>query len=368
MTATKTKDDQLNDAMEIIRQKNTEITVLNQTLKQIRRDNDTAEAIRQEIWGLAARPPEPHPWTTGKGVKNGSRGGPMLMLSDIHYGEVINPDEVGGVNEYNKKIAKERIKRLVDTTIDLCFNHMGRAAVAYPGLVVCLGGDLIGGDIHEELAATNDRTSHQAVNDLTDILASAIETLATKFGRVFVPGVVGNHGRSTKRSWMKGRVFHNYDWSIYCNLEREFRREKKHIQIVPSNEADYHFQVFGHRFMLTHGDSLGVKGGDGIIGAIGPIMRGRLKVGRSQAEIGRDFDTLLIAHWHQYLTLPGLICNNAVKGYDEYANLQLRAPFSRASQALTFIHPEHGITANWQVYLQGRKRAEESKVWTQWLT
>ena len=31
--------------------------------------------------------------------------------------------------------------------------------------------------------------------------------------------------------------------------------------------------------MLSLGDSLGVKGGDGIIGAIGPIMRGSINVG-----------------------------------------------------------------------------------------
>jgi hypothetical protein len=363
----KTEAEKLHDAMEIIRQKNAEITGLNQTIKSIRRENDTAEAIRQEIWGLAARPPQPAPWTTGRGVRNGSRGGPLLMVSDIHYGETINPDEVGGVNEYNKNVAKKRVKRLVDTTIDLCFQHMGRANVTYPGLVMCLGGDLIGGDIHEELAAYNDRTSHQAVNDLTDILAGAIDVLATKFGRIMVPSVVGNHGRSTKRSWMKGRVFHNFDWSIACNLEREFRKNTNHIRIIPSNEADYHFPVFGHRFMLSHGDSLGVKGGDGIIGALGPLMRGTLKTHRSESQIGREFDTYLCGHWHQYLTLPGLICNNSVKGYDEYARLQLRAPYSRPSQALTFIHPEHGITAHWQVYLEGLKQADQGKVWTQWL-
>ncbi len=366
MNQTKTDKDYLADAQEIIRQKNTEITRLNQTVKQIRRENDTAEAIRQEIWGLAARPPEPPEWITGKGVNNGSRGGPLLVLSDTHYGEVVNPDEVGGLNEYNKTIAKRRIKQAVDTTIDLCFNHMGRANTAYPGIVVCLAGDMIGGDIHEELAVTNDRTSHQAVNDLTDYLCGAIETLATKFGRVFVPGVVGNHGRSTKKTRMKGRVFHNYDWSIYCNLEREFRKDTKHVQIIPSNEADYHFSVFGHRFMLTHGDSLGTKGGDGIIGALGPIMRGLVKIGNSERHIGRDFDTLIIGHWHQYISLPGLLCNNSLKGYDEYARLQLRAPYSRPSQALTFIHPEHGITANWQVYLERLRKAGQEKVWAQW--
>lgn len=351
MVSKKTDADFLHDAEEINRKQAADLLNARNDIKRIRRDNDTADAIRQEIWGLEARPPEPPAWIAGAGGKPGTRGSPMLMLSDIHYGEVVDPDQVGGVNKYNAAIAKKRIQTCVDVSTDLCFNHMGRAKAEYPGMVLMLGGDMIGGDIHEELLATNERTPHQAVNELTDILGAGIEHLASKFGRIFVPGVVGNHGRSTKRSWMKNRVYTNYDWSIYCNLERYFKRDK-HIVITPSSEADYLFSVFGHRYMLTHGDSLGVKGGDGIIGALGPIMRGTLKTHRSEAQIGRDFNTLVIGHWHQYLTLPGLVVNNSIKGYDEYARLALRAPYSRPSQALWFSHPEHGITAHWQVYLE----------------
>jgi hypothetical protein len=65
-------------------------------------------------------------------------------------------------------------------------------------VIVCLGGDMISGDIHEELFATNDRTPQQCINDLSDLLASALERMADKFGKVFVPCVVGNHGRSSR--------------------------------------------------------------------------------------------------------------------------------------------------------------------------
>lgn len=361
----KSDAERLEDAANIIRKKNAEITDLTRTLQQARKDNDTAEAIRTEIWGLAAHSPAAPEWLTGRGVRNGSRGGPITIWSDFHYGEVVNPDEINGVNEYNVRVAKRRIERLVNTTIDLSFEHMGRANTVYPGIVVCLGGDMIGGDIHEELLASNDRTPQQSVNDLTDLLAGAIEQMASKFGKVFVPCVVGNHGRNTKKMRMKGRVFTNFDWSIYCNLERAFRKER-HVSFYVPSSADANFSLYGHRYLLTHGDSLGVKGGDGIIGALGPIMRGTLKTHRSEAQIGRDFDTLIIGHWHQYITLPGLVCNNALKGYDEYAMLQLRAPYSRPSQALWFTHPEHGITAHWQVYLEGLRQASDNKTWIKW--
>jgi hypothetical protein len=333
-------------------------------IEEITKDNDTAASIRENIYKLSARSPEPPEWTVKEG-RAGSRGAPMTIWSDWHWGERVVAEEVAGVNEFNATIARRRAKRLVDVTIDLCTNHMGRANQKYPGAVVMLGGDMITGDIHDELIATNDRTTQESINDLTDVIAAGLETMATKFGKLFVPCVVGNHGRSTRKPRMKGRVYTSHEWNIYCNLERHFRNSK-HIQFLIPGETDAYFKVFGHRYLLTHGDSLGVKGGDGIIGAMGPIMRGAIKVGRSEAHIGRDIDTLVMGHWHQYLTVPGVIVNNALIGYNEYARLALRAPYSRPSQALWFTHPEHGITAHWQVYLEPLKTADLGSTWVTW--
>ena len=366
MSNQKTDADRLADAQEIIRKKNLEIGNRDKLIRDIRRDNDTADTIRQTIFGLAEHDPEPPRWVHSLGGPSTHRGGPVTIWSDWHHGEVIDPSQVGGVNKFNAEISKRRAQKLVDTTVDLCFNHMGSASKVYPGIVICLGGDMISGNIHEELAETNDRTSWQSVNDLTDTLAGCIDTMATKFGKVFLPCVVGNHGRATHKPRLKSAVFHSYDWGIYCNLARHFRGNK-HVQFMIPNETDARFDVFGHRYLLTHGDNLGVKGGDGIIGAIGPIMRGSIKVHSSEAEIGRDFDTIIMGHWHQYITLPGLIVNNSLKGYDEYARLRLRAKYSRPSQALWFTHPQHGVTAHWQVYLEPKlKRAEASKTWVTW--
>lgn len=341
-----------------------EIKLKDRRIESLQREEDTAETIRKRIYGLAERTPDAPPWLVRDGAA-GFRGTPMTVWSDWHANEVVRAEEVGGVNEYNSEIMAKRAEKLVNTTIDLAFNHMGRSKQKYPGIVICLGGDMIGGDIHEELAKTNDRTTQQAINDVTDTLASSIDTMAGKFGKVFLPCVVGNHGRATKKMQMKNRVWTSHEWNIYCNLERFFRKSK-HIQFMIPNEVDAAFKVYGHRYMLTHGDSLGVKGGDGIIGALGPIMRGMLKTHRSEAQIDREFDTLIIGHWHQYITLPGLIVNNAFKGYDEYARLALRAPYSRPSQALWFDHPEHGITAHWQVYLEKLRSFNSDAKWVEY--
>ena len=365
MSIVKNIEQHLEDANTIIRSKNAEILALRRTVEQQRRDNDTAEKIRKEIFNIASHSVEPPSWTTHVREKSNVRGTPITIWSDWHYGEVVDPEQIGGVNSFNHKIAKQRIQLLTDTVVDLCFNHMGQASAKYPGIIVCLAGDMVGGDIHEELANTNDRTTLQSVNDLTDILGGCIEALASKFNNVFLPCVVGNHGRSTRKPPSKNVVFTNYDWSIYCNLERYFWKDKR-IQFKVSSETDVLFRSYGHRFLLTHGDNLGVKGGDGIIGALGPIMRGALKIGRSEAQIGRDFDTLLMGHWHEFMTPPGVIVNGTLKGYDEFAKVRLRARYQPPTQALLFTHPKHGIIGWKGIYVAPRYNAQTEKAWVSW--
>ncbi len=360
----KTVEDKLHDAEAIIRAKNAELLEQRRAIQALEKSDDTARAIRENIHKIAGYDPEPPEWLIRSKSSN-NRGCPITIWSDFHYGEVVFKSQVGGVNEYNKNIAKRRIEKLVLTTIDLAHNHMGSATAKYPGIVICLGGDMLGGNIHEELANTNDRTTQQSIEDQIDMLAAGIDTMATSFGKAFVPCVVGNHGRSTKKMQMKDRVFTSHEWNIYCALARHFKGSKN-IQFMIPEGADAQFKVYGHRYFLTHGDSLGTKGGDGIIGAIGPILRGSIKTSHSEAQIGRDYDTLLIGHWHQMLWLPRVICNNSLKGYDEYARLGLRAPYSPPSQALWFSHPRHGITARWEVLLEPRFAAKENTEWVTW--
>lgn len=335
----------------------TKIKLLEKEIESIERINDDAAQIRRVIYELAKPVPEPPKWVL-QPHGGGLSGVPMMLWSDWHWGEVVRPAEVGGVNEFNRKIAKLRLKKLVESSINLCFNHMTNPQ--YPGIVICLGGDMISGNIHEELRDTNDGYIQQTLLELQEELITALLLMAENFGKVFIPCVVGNHGRMSHKPRMKGRVYESFEWNLYCQLERHFKRDKRFQFLVPE-ETDAYFTVLGHRFLLTHGDSLGVNGGDGIIGCLGPIARGAFKVGRSEKQIGRDFDTMLIGHWHTYVprgdAVP-VIVNGALKGYDEYARLGLRVAYTRPSQALWFVHEKYGITAQWQIYLDKLRKTD----------
>lgn len=334
-------------------------------IQAMHREDLTAESVRQVIFGLAAVQAEPPRWLVEPRAHRSVTGTPSTIWSDWHWGERVDPAQVNGVNRFDLAVAHERVRALVENIADLCYSHMTNPT--YPGIVVNLGGDMISGDIHEELSETNELPTMPIMVDLFGKLAWALKALADKFGRVFAPCVAGNHGRNTKKPRLKDYVYSNFDWLLYTMLEAHFRAAKDdRVTFMIPPAADAYYRVYSHRYLLTHGNNLGVKGGDGIIGALGPILRGDVKIRNANGHVGQPFDTLLMGHWHQLLPLfPRLCVNGSLKGYDEFAKLALRAPPEEPQQALWFTHPERGITCHWPVKL-GPKRPAAKQDWVSW--
>ena len=339
-----------------------EVKELRAVAKAARKSERLAEDVHAAVFGLKAEGPRPA-WLTPKTTAPGAPGMPMTIWSDWHLGEVVTSSETNGQNVFNWKVAEERITKLVNKTSEMCFSHMAKAD--FPGIVVALGGDMVSGDIHEILRQTNETTLLPTIRRGAGLIIAGLRQIADKFERVFVPCVSGNHGRTTKRIEHKLFTDTNADNMIYMLVRDALEGDTRfHFHIPASNEA--HFQVYGHRFLLLHGHDLGVRGGDGIIGSIGPITRGKLKVGAQARAMGKDFDTLIIGHWHQYIQLRGLIVNGTLKGFDGFANSGLRAAPEPAQQALWFLHPKYGITARWPIFLQAERTAGRARKVLSW--
>lgn len=210
----------------------------------------------------------------------------------------------------------------------------------YDGIICNLGGDLLSGTIHEELAETNEAGTLQSMLALEEILIEGIGGLADEFGKVFVPCVTGNHGRIHKKPRMKNRAFENFEWAIYQHLAKYFRSDSRISFAIPDG-PDALYPVYSRRYCLTHGDQF--RGGEGVGGIMVPIMRGTSKKAVRQQAIGQPFDLVLMGHWHQYIHMNGLVINGSVKGYDEFAS-SMNFPFEPAQQALFIAHPEAGVT------------------------
>jgi hypothetical protein len=304
------------------------------------------KTVREVIFRLSNAKPEIPEWVINPPKAVHSPGVPTLFASDWHWGEVVDPEQINGVNKFNLRIAHARAKKLVERSIDLLKNHMVNPT--YPGIVFPLGGDMVSGDIHDELRESNELATIPTVLDLLEVLCASVKALADAFRHVHIPCVTGNHGRNTIKIRAKGRVHTSYDWLLYCLLEREFKNDKR-ITFQVSSGPDVSYSIFGHRYLLTHGDQF--RGGDGMVGALGPILRGDHKKRSRNGQIGLEFDTMLLGHWHQYCHLGRVIVNGSLKGYCEYANSN-NFGFEQPKQALFMTHPRNGITFAMPVVLE----------------
>jgi hypothetical protein len=289
-------------------------------------------------------------WLTPKKPAKQSAATLVLMLSDLHLDEVVIPAEVEGLNAYNREIARLRLRKTIENTVKVARHYL--SGMKYDGCVVLLGGDIFSGDIHEELKETNEDTMLGSLLYWAEELASAIDLLATEFGRVHCAAVAGNHGRTTKKPRAKLRAKTNFDWLLAKMLERHFTGDKRLTFDIPES-SDVLVSIYDSNHLLTHGDQ--TKGGGSIGGIYPPIMRMRAKKAQRYLTIGQSFQTLWLGHWHQYLPSPSMIVNGTMKGIDEYAFVS-NFGYEPPQQALAIVVPEKGITIQAPIFCMDRKR------------
>lgn len=320
-------------------------------LTKIREQLEAANRALSVVSSMEAAEIDPPKWLSPAAPKT-SAATVMVMLSDTHFDEVVLPEEVEGLNAYNREIAKLRLERWAQNVIKITRHYL--SGVKYDGCVLMLGGDLFSGDIHEELAQTNEDTMIGSVLFWSEQIAAAVEMLAGEFGKVHVVSVVGNHGRMSRKPRAKLRVKTNFDWLLSKMVERHFAKDKRITFDIPEG-TDVLVNVYGYGHLLTHGDQ--VNGGGGIGGIYPPIMRLRARKAQRYLTTNQNFSTLWMGHWHQYLPTPYLIVNGSTKGYDEYAfinNFQFEPP----QQALAIVAPKHGITFHAPVFCQADRKKE----------
>lgn len=314
-------------------------------LKTARSEAATAEALR-ELLGttkLAVDKLDPPKWILAPKASK-CPGVPKIMLSDLHWGEHVKPEQIGFTNSYNLPIARTRLRNVIETTIRVA--KMLDPEMNYPGIVVPLGGDMVSGNIHDELAATNDINTMPTMLDLYRHLVPAIKLLADTFGNVFLPCVSGNHDRDTKKTWSKDRNHTSFGWLLYQFLAHKFEDDPRVKFYIPDG-SDALYRIYDLRYLLTHGDQF--RGGDGIIGPLGPITRGAQKKLARNTAVGQEFDVMEFGHFHTRMMSARLRGNGSLKGYDEYA-AQNNFGFERPSQNFWITHPDHGITWDLPVY------------------
>jgi hypothetical protein len=275
-----------------------------------------------------------------------------LQLSDLHLDEVVNPEEMAGTNAYDREIARLRLRRWVDKACELGdrYKHV------WQGIYIYLGGDLVSGAIHEELAETNESSLPQTLLYWAPELAAAIRDVSNHFGvPVAVWGVVGNHGRLTKKKTAKKRALNSWDM-LLMELVRMHLQSEKNITWELAKSSFLSVPIFDRHIFLTHGDEAG--GGSGWSGIWTPLMTIHRKGSEMCRSLyRRSISYSVIGHWHQSIMahLSGICCNGSLKGYDEFA-MGYRFLPQPAIQNMWVETAGHGVTLYAPLYLEDRKR------------
>ena len=72
----------------------------------------------------------------------------VAPLTDLHIGEFIDSDQMGGMNEYNFEIFSRRLNGWTNQVLDLV--SLRRTFAQIPTIKVPMLGDMVSGEIHDE--------------------------------------------------------------------------------------------------------------------------------------------------------------------------------------------------------------------------
>lgn len=298
------------------------------------------EDFRESVFGLAGQRLDPNKIAVHTSSQSRAET-VILVLSDLHFGEYINREELDGLNSFDPEIAEARLTRVFSVAASLLTEH-------WPGppparLIIAMLGDMISGALHPELTRSDKMRPMESVRAVANVLASGVELLLNTVDcPIDMISVVGNHGRTGLKPEAKGVAVESYDTLVSDFLEMHFRGNKRLTFYVPPG-PDALISIYGYRFLLTHGDRLGSGGGKGFVGAELPILRGFQKVHMDYADRGILLHHVICGHFHTALASARGTANGCLPGVSEFS-VSFRLRPSPPMQAFIAVHPEHFIT------------------------
>lgn len=301
------------------------------------------EDIRKSVFDLMPDRLSVPSWQVQKQAGKSHPEIATLFTSDFQAGEVIRSEELEYPNDYNGDIFQERYRRLVRATAKLLEREDPQ--LRYPGFIYLRGGDAISGAIHDDLANTQSLTCVEQTQLVAEEEIRGLEELLKIVPRITVYSVPGNHDRTTPKPRSKRFVALTYDQLAIWTIEKYFSAKgEKRIQFFTPPSGDAYYHVFNTAYLLTHGDRIGSRGGQGFVGPAATIARGIQKVRQQFARMGKPVHYVLTGHFHVAMDLPNGIANGCLAGFSEYAKSELRAEPEPPTQTMFWTHPKWGLT------------------------
>ena len=327
--------------------------ILGQKLKEAVKGTATVDRVMEVLKDttIASEPVEV--FSTAPLGLTGDKHAAVALLSDVHMGEVVEAGETNGLANYDMATCYERAQIWVEKVVGL--TELRRSRMDIPDLHLFMLGDIISGDIHDELSNSNEVPVIVQTQEAARLFSSAALTLSQHYENVYISVVAGNHGRMKKKPYYKNKQIANWDVLVGQIMALRLKNQSNIHFHIP--EAFWTIRdVLGTKFFLMHGD--GVKSWNSI------PWYGVDRVTKSLLDmVGRDvmFDRVAMGHFHNPVDTESWHINGSFKGGDEYSIGAVYAA-GRPSQTMLYVHPEMGVVSTERVYLDnGIKKRFETK-------
>jgi len=251
---------------------------------------------------------------------------------------------------YNSDILEKRIDLYTEKLLEITENQ--RMDHNVDELRVWLLGDIVEG---EEIFAGQ---SHLIDSGLyrqvgingPRILSKFLMTALENFKKVHVVGIIGNHGAVGGKSRKQHDPETNMDRLLYKILDLMFEKEDRITFNIPDGKGERNWyaidRVGDYGSLLIHGDQLPAP--TSYYGYYKKVM------GWKDGAIPEHFDDVFMGHYHQQfkMTIGSTILrlSGSPESYNTYAQ-EYFSSMSRPCQHLMYIHPEHGVTSEYAIWL-----------------
>lgn len=267
---------------------------------------------------------------------------PVLVASDWHLEERVDPKTVDGVNEFNLQIAEARITKFFQRGLELV--GMLRTRSNIDTLVLAVLGDLITNMIHEDQAESNYLSPTEATLTAYRWLCGGIDLLLKEggFKRLLIPCCFGNHGRVTKKMRVSTAAKTSYEWMMYRLAAERYANDKR----IEFQIADGYFtfvKIYDYVIRCHHGNGIQYQGGVG--GVSIPLNKAIAQWNKM-----RHADLDILGHWHARQMSSNFVVNGALIGFSPYSII-IKGSYERPQQSLFLMHPRWGKTVEMPVFV-----------------
>jgi hypothetical protein len=265
----------------------------------------------------------------------------VLVLSDWHCEERVDPETCRGLNSFSLEVADERVKQLVQRATMLIEHEMGLTGIRR--VVVAALGDFITGHIHDDLVEMTQLAPLAATRWAQARLGGVIDSMS-KIAPVLVATASGNHGRTTLKPRIATENDHSFEQHMYLTMAAQESRPNVSWQIGKGylNLVD----LDGFKLRCSHGHALRYGGG------VGGLTIPSLKAVAAW-NVAQRADLDVFGHWHQFLYVPYRFVSNAsLIGHNAFAD-RIKAEYQPPSQTLVVIdHDHHRVTKVLPIFVQ----------------